>query len=224
MWECFAVRVPGRKPTPAAQRTLRLRFSRGRQPAYTYPDTTPSLDFLTGSIENSSITIGLNGGFAFDSNGYPNYERQPRPVADQFGGEHQTPAIAAKILVEPRVQRGFAAIQPDHRTVELGHESVLPDVRVRGLSGKFASTGNCWRMTVFVDSADPFDSFLTIPGTPTANNPNAVAYYPLTSVHAKHRHADAYKPVDEKRHAVVHGNHELAANLHLQPGDQRTVL
>src|SRR5664279_1740864 len=44
----------------------------GPQPAYTYPDTTPSLDFLTGSIENSSVTIGLYGGFAFDSNGYPN--------------------------------------------------------------------------------------------------------------------------------------------------------
>src|SRR5271167_1378671 len=44
----------------------------GPKPAYTYPDTTPSLDFLTGSIENSSITLGVGTGFAFDSNGYPN--------------------------------------------------------------------------------------------------------------------------------------------------------
>ena len=31
----------------------------GPKPAYTYPDTTPSLDFLSQSIENSSITLGI---------------------------------------------------------------------------------------------------------------------------------------------------------------------
>ena len=35
----------------------------GPQPAYTYPDTTPSLDFLSQSIENSSITLGIGDGF-----------------------------------------------------------------------------------------------------------------------------------------------------------------
>src|SRR5271169_531583 len=44
----------------------------GPKPAYTYPDTTPSLDFLSQSIENSSITLGIGGGFAYDSNAFSN--------------------------------------------------------------------------------------------------------------------------------------------------------
>src|ERR1039457_1252669 len=40
----------------------------GPQPAYTYPDATPSLDFLSQSVENSSITLGIGAGFSFDSN------------------------------------------------------------------------------------------------------------------------------------------------------------
>ena len=42
----------------------------GPKPAYTYPDTTPSLDFLSSSVENSSITLGIGAGFSFDSNAY----------------------------------------------------------------------------------------------------------------------------------------------------------
>ena len=42
----------------------------GPQPAFTYPDATPSLDFLSQATENSSITLGIGAGFAYDSNAY----------------------------------------------------------------------------------------------------------------------------------------------------------
>src|SRR5664279_2650537 len=43
----------------------------GPKPAYTYPDAAPSLDFLSQSLENSSITLGIGAGFSYDSNSYP---------------------------------------------------------------------------------------------------------------------------------------------------------
>src|SRR5271167_4058728 len=42
----------------------------GPKPAYTYPDATPSLDFLSHAPENSKITLGISTGFTYDSTGY----------------------------------------------------------------------------------------------------------------------------------------------------------
>ena len=42
----------------------------GPQPAFIYPDASPSLDFLNQPIENSSISLGLGTGFAYTSYGY----------------------------------------------------------------------------------------------------------------------------------------------------------
>ncbi len=42
----------------------------GPKPAYTYPDATPSLDFLNPALENSSITLGIGAGFRIDSYAY----------------------------------------------------------------------------------------------------------------------------------------------------------
>ena len=39
----------------------------GPKPAFTYPDATPSLDFLSQATENSSITLGIGAGFSYDS-------------------------------------------------------------------------------------------------------------------------------------------------------------
>src|SRR5271157_5593065 len=42
----------------------------GPKPAYIYPDSTPSLNFLSQSLENSSITLGASTGVTYDSNFY----------------------------------------------------------------------------------------------------------------------------------------------------------
>ena len=47
------------------------------KPAFTYPDATPSLDFLNGAVENSSITLGIGGGFAYSSNAFSSSRPSP---------------------------------------------------------------------------------------------------------------------------------------------------
>ena len=152
----------------------------GPQPAYTYPDTTPSLDFLTGSIENSSITIGLHGGFAFDSNGYPNTNGSEQRWLTNLGASIRLQQFLPKFSWNLAYSGGL----------QLYNQLSGPSNGGTNTYAQTASAGFIWQISPhwqllandhFVDSADPFDSFLTIPGAPTANNPNAVAYYPLTS-------------------------------------------
>src|SRR6516162_2282492 len=42
----------------------------GPKPAFTYPDTTPSLDFVSQAAENSSLTLGIGGGIGYYNNIY----------------------------------------------------------------------------------------------------------------------------------------------------------
>ena len=68
-----------------ANRRWRLGYERprpspARQPAYTYPDSTPSMDFLSGSLENSSITLGVGAGFTLRQQRLPNRHSSHRTV------------------------------------------------------------------------------------------------------------------------------------------------
>ena len=151
----------------------------GPKPAYTYPDTTPSLDFLTGSIENSSITLGANAGFAFDSNGYPGSKSSQSRWLTNVGGSIRIQQFLPKISWNVGYSGGLQ--QYDQISGPVSSNS--------NLFGQSANAGVIWQFARhwqllandgYTYSADPFESFLTIPGAPTANNPNAIAYYPLT--------------------------------------------
>src|SRR5664279_364623 len=147
----------------------------GPQPAYTYPDTTPSLDFLNGSIENSSVTIGVNGGFAFDSNGYPNTSGSQNRWLTNAGASLKLQQFFPKFSWRLGYSGGLQIYNqlsgPGNSSTNRYSQSANADI-IWQLSRHWQLLAN----DNFIDSADPFDSYLTIPGAPTANNPNAVAY------------------------------------------------
>ena len=152
----------------------------GPQPAYTYPDTRPSLDFLSGSVENSSITLGIGTGFSYDSNAYAN----AAAGSENFWLFHVTPSIKIQQFL-PKFSWNLT-YSPGYQAYTYQNSSGNPN---NNLFSQIASAGFVWQLAPhwqllandsFRYSANPFDSFLTAPGTPTMNNPNPVIYTPLT--------------------------------------------
>ncbi len=152
----------------------------GPKPAYTYPDTKPSLDFLSESIENSSITLGIGTGFSYDSNAYAN----TAAGSQSWWLFHVTPSI--------RIQQ-FLPKFSWHVSYSGGYQTYTaqsgPGNPNSNLFSQVAGAGFLWQMARhwqlladdnFRYSANPFDSFLTSTGNPTMNNPNPVIYTPLT--------------------------------------------
>lgn len=151
----------------------------GPKPAYTYPDTTPSLDFLSQSVENSSIQLGIGAGFSFDSNAYSSTSK-----GQNYWLFHIAPSI--------RIQQ-FRPRLSWHLSYSGGYQSYAYQSGLannnNSLFSQNAGAGFLWQLSphwqLMADdsyrySANPFDSYLTTPGTPTMNNPNPVTYYPLT--------------------------------------------
>jgi len=155
----------------------------GPKPAFTYPDTTPSLDFLSEGIENSSLTLGIGAGFAFDSNGYANtptttttQNRWLFNVAPSIRIQQFLPKISWHLAYAG----GLQVYQPISGPANSGSSNLF---------SQHASAGLIWQMTRhwqlsadnrYTYSANPFDSYLSIPGSPSINNPNPIAYLPLT--------------------------------------------
>jgi hypothetical protein len=154
----------------------------GPKPAYTYPDTTPSLDFLSQSIENSSITLGIGGGFSYDSNANANSLGNSN-FSQNWWLFNVRPSI--------RIQQYRKSL-----TWDVGYSGGYQyQTHLAGASSntnRFAQAANAsflWQLAKhwqlqgndnYSYSADPFESYLTTVGTPTMNNPNPVTYFPLT--------------------------------------------
>lgn len=152
----------------------------GPQPAYTYPDTRPSLDFLNQSIENSSITLGIATGFTFDSQAYANSN-----ASHDYWLFHVTPSIRIQQFL-PKLSWNFSYSGGYQTYTSINGP---PNSANSNLFSQNAGAGFIWQMTQhwqlrandsFRYSANPFDSYLTTPGLPTINNPNPVVYTPLT--------------------------------------------
>ena len=152
----------------------------GPKPAYTYPDTTPSLDFLTQSVENSSITLGVTTGFSYSSNAY-NFTNAP---TSDWWLYHVTPSI--------KIQQ-FRPTFSWNVGYSAGYQTYFyrsgPGNANNNLFSQNAKAGFVWQMSRhwqllandnFHHSANPFDSYVTAPGTPTMNNPIPIVYTPLT--------------------------------------------
>ena len=151
----------------------------GPQPAFTYPDTTPSLDFLSESVENSSLTLGISTGFSFYSNAYATSGSN-----SDWWLYHVMPTI--------RIQQFFPRFSWSGG-YSGGYQTYVyrngPGNANNNLFSQNANLGLIWQMSPhwqfsandnFHYSANPFDSYLTTPGTPTMNNPNPIFYTPLT--------------------------------------------
>ncbi len=151
----------------------------GPQPAYTYPDTTPSLDFLSQSVENSSITLGIGAGFTYDSNGYSGASQ-----GQNFWLFHVAPSIKIQQFFPKFSWNFFYA--PGYQAYTQLNGPVNTNSNLfsqRAVAGFLWQASPHWQIAGndgFTYSANPLGSYLTTPGTPTINNPNPVAYYPLT--------------------------------------------
>ncbi|HZD30653.1 MAG TPA: hypothetical protein VE779_03240 [Candidatus Angelobacter sp.] len=153
----------------------------GPKPAFTYPDATPSLDFLNGSIENSSITLGINAGFSY--------------VSDTYGALTTSNQDRWLVHIAPDIKiQQFLPHLAWHASYSGGYQyyTQISGVGVNynnNLFSQRAGGGFLWQMARrwqlmgddnYTFSANPFDSYVSSVGTPTLNNPNPVAYYPLT--------------------------------------------
>jgi len=151
----------------------------GPKPAYIYPDATPSLNFLSQSLENSSISLGIGAGFSYTDYGYGS--STPSQGRWLF---HVTPSI--------RIQQ-FRPKLTWHVSYAGGYQTYTnPTGQSNANSSLFAQNAGAgilwqlarrWQLTAsdsFSHSANPFDSYLTTVGTPTMNNPNPVTYFSLT--------------------------------------------
>src|ERR1035441_2923598 len=152
----------------------------GPKPAYTYPDATPSLDFLSPALENSSITLGIGAGFTYDSNTYSSIIGSNR----NWWLFHVSPSIRIQQL-RPKLSWNVY-YSGGYQTYT--QQSGLPNQN-SNLFSQMASAGFLWQLARrwqlsasdnFSYSANPFDSYLATVGTPTMNNPNPVTYTPLT--------------------------------------------
>ncbi len=153
----------------------------GPQPAFTYPDATPSLDFLSQATENSSITLGIGAGFAYDSNAYTT-----TGSGQNYWLFNVTPSIKIQQF-RPKLSWNVSyagGYQNYTYTNQIGRSNAN-----NNLFSQRAGAGFTWQLSPhwqlvanesFSYSANPFDSYLTTPGTPTMNNPNPVTYYPLS--------------------------------------------
>ena len=154
----------------------------GPQPTFTYPDTTPSLDFLTGAIENSSITLGIGAGVSFDSNGFPSTVSNSTQSRWLFN-------VSPNIKIQQFFPR-FAWNASYAGGLQVYKQVTGPTNRNNNLFSQIVGGGFIWQFAHhwqmlgsenYRHSADPFNSYFTIAGTPTANNPNPVPYFPLSN-------------------------------------------
>ena len=153
----------------------------GPKPAFTYPDATPSLDFLNGALENSSITLGISGGVSYLNYGYNTINgTQDRWLYNV------TPSIRIQQF-RPKLawNAGYSGGLQYYTQPGNGRSSGNSTYFYQSANGGFLwQMSPHWQMrgnTDFTHSANPFDSYLTIVGTPTQNNPNPVTYFPLTT-------------------------------------------
>jgi len=156
----------------------------GPQPAFTYPDATPSLDFLSQSVENSSITLGIGAGVSYYSYGYATtgtsqnwwlFNVGPSIAIQQF-----RPKVSWHLSYHPGFQR---YLSPPNGGGNSYNNSNSNQFSQRFSGGFLWQLARRWQLTAtdgFTDTANPFESYLTSSGTPTMNNPNPVTYYPLT--------------------------------------------
>jgi hypothetical protein len=152
----------------------------GPKPAFTYPDAMPSLDFINGAVENSSLTLSIAGGFSYSSNTYSfansNEDRWLFHIGPSIGIQQFFP----KLSWHGSYGAGYQYYTQPTPTTSNYNNSLFSQHASGGFRWQLARHWQLYGSDIFTYSANPFDSYLTSAGTPTLNNPNPVTYYPLT--------------------------------------------
>lgn len=154
----------------------------GPKPAFTYPDTTPSLDFLSQAVENSSLTLGLAGGIGYFSNlnrssGNGSSSRVLFQIRPSIKIQTYSPKLAWSLGYSGGLQ---SYTQPSSLNGTNGNNNIFSQNATADILWQLAAH---WQLHVndsFVYSANPFDSYLTSPASPSLNNPAPNTYVPLS--------------------------------------------
>ncbi|HVP54631.1 MAG TPA: hypothetical protein VMU45_06490 [Candidatus Eisenbacteria bacterium] len=151
----------------------------GPKPAFTYPDATPSLDFLNGAIENSSLTLGISAGASYLDYTYStltsNQNRWLFHIAPSIKIQQFRPRLSWHVSYA-----GGWQIYTNPNNLSGSNSNLFAQNAGAGFLWQMARHWQLNATDHFTYSANPFDSFIAQPGTPTINNPNPVTYYPLT--------------------------------------------
>ena len=145
----------------------------GPQPAFIYPDATPSLDFLSESLENSSITLGVSSGIVYYNYGYSSGGVTLFSVVPSIRIQQFHP----KLVWHIGYGAGFSTYLQSNTTP---YNNLFTQNANAGLLWQFAPHWQLAADDSYRFTSNPFDSYITIHGTPTLNNPNPVTTIPLT--------------------------------------------
>ncbi len=152
----------------------------GPKVAYNYPDSAAPMSFLSDATENSSITLGIGGGATYISNVSATSVNNASGILYQVRPSIKLQQFRPKLSMMIKYTGGL------QERSYFGNSSSLYDSQVT--LGQNAGADILWQFAPrwqmhaydqYLHSADPFDSYLTTSGIPTASNPNPVTYAPL---------------------------------------------
>jgi len=152
----------------------------GPQPAFTYPDAKPSMDFLSGSLENSSITLGIGTGFTYDSNAFRSSVNSAGRWLFQVTPNIAIQQFRPKLSWHLSYSGGFQTYTNPSTIQNTGNTNTFAQYVTAGFRWQMSPRWQMEGSNTFSYTSDPFSSSTTTPGSPTQNNPNQVSSVPLT--------------------------------------------
>lgn len=144
----------------------------GPKPAFTYPDSKPSMDFLSGSLENSSITLGVGTGFTYDSSVYRTANSSQGRWLFQVTPNVAIQQFRPKLAWNLSYAGGFQTYT-NPGNISTGNTNLFAQNANGGFLWQMAPRWQLQGNDHFAYTADPFGSS-TAPGLPSGNNPNPV--------------------------------------------------
>ncbi len=141
----------------------------GPTPQYTHPDQLPSLNFLGEAVASSTLTLGVRGGYNYQSYQTAGYSGLNRIF---IGGN------AGIISIHPKWDFTFSYS---------GSMNIEPQQTDYNYFGQNAGVDILYQLSPhwqihasdrYLYTSDPFESYFIYSGPPLPNQPNPVFYYP----------------------------------------------
>jgi hypothetical protein len=158
--------------------------SSGPQPVYTHPENNPTLGFLDEVTANNYVKLGLGASMGYDTNAaffsVPSYSQ----TQGIFTASLQLTQTRRKVAWDVSASGGLTTSNiPGYRTTSTPFVSgnVLYQISQR------------WQFRgseTYLFSTDPFQQYTVYNGTPSFNQPNPTAYYPLATTQSNSAYAD----------------------------------
>ena len=163
------------QPPSDADQSTDTQAQPGPKPAFTYPDETPSLDFISQAAENSAITLGIGGGVGWFGNINRNntQNRVLLQVRPSIKIEQYRPKLAWYFSYA-------GGLQSYTEGGNSGYNNIFGQTANADILWQFAKHWQMHANDEFIYSANPFDSYITHQGSPTVNNPAPETYFPLS--------------------------------------------